>query len=354
MQEYLSQRFKELITRLIPKQAQNFLPVNQTSQFYYIYAFRDQTLYAYLVKSSKSLLDLLNHAVIPVPAMTIGVDNVIRPEKLSEQLSDIAELFAFEYDSNLDMSSIPAIFILESSQFMVSSFLINDSYLLLHNQRELSAVEVNMIHDASPFIAPDTITRVFTGSGFINKNDQNSPENISIIYARESYLESWVKAIKLSKLSLAYLGPSSPPLLNALYRLTRQDSVFVDVQRLSSRIYTLDTKNGLFEYPFPYGYAQFSDLNGESFNLVFFALQIRKTLKQMDLSERFQQAPIYLHGLPLVATKDDKIENVVVSTVDYLFRQSKIQIITSTLKEPLPDQISRELALSALFISENL
>jgi len=334
LQEYLSQRFKELITRLIPKQAQNFLPVNQTSQFYYIYAFRDQTLYAYLVKSSKSLLDLLNHAVIPVPAMTIGVDNVIRPEKLSEQLSDIAELFAFEYDSNLDMSSIPAIFILESSQFMVSSFLINDSYLLLHNQRELSAVEVNMIHDASPFIAPDTITRVFTGSGFINKNDQNSPENISIIYARESYLESWVKAIKLSKLSLAYLGPSSPPLLNALYRLTRQDSVFVDVQRLSSRIYTF--------------------LNGESFNLVFFALQIRKTLKQMDLSERFQQAPIYLHGLPLVATKDDKIENVVVSTVDYLFRQSKIQIITSTLKEPLPDQISRELALSALFISENL
>jgi hypothetical protein len=354
MQSYSPQKIKEWLSRHIPKQAQLLAPANQSSQLYCIFAFRDQSLHAYLAKSSKSTIDILNYLKLQVPAMTIGAENVIRPEQLAELLGDIAELFAFEYDSNLEPSSIPAIVILESSQFMVSSFLVNDCYALLQNERDLTSAELNKIRDTSPFIASDTITRTFSVGGSINSNNQNTPQYVSVMYARESYLRSWVKALKTSEMQLAYLGPSSPPLLQALSKLAKQDFVFVDVQRLSSRIYTLDTKNSVFEYPFPYGYAQFSDLNGEAFNLVSFALRIRKTLKQLDLPERFQMAPVYFHGLPLTSTKDEQVQNVVLSTVDYLFRHSNIHAMTSSLKVPLQDQVSRELVLSAIFISENL
>jgi len=323
---------------------------------YYVFALRDQRLYAFLISATDNSLFIHNSLYIEVPVMTIGAEGVIRPDLLSDQLKDIIAVFKHEYLRSADKQTpeVPAIVILESSQFLLNSINFTDNYSLLSKERGLSPIEFKQIADQSPYIATDTLSLTFSLTRLPITGNDISDYFTNIIYTRSTYLDSWINVLKSVNLPIAYLGPLCVPLVFSLGRLKNEFSIFVDIQKLFSRIYVISAKNYLFEYPFPFGYGQFTDPGADHFNIGLLVLRIRRSLSQQDLDNAICSAPIYFFGLPYTVSQIDLDSKITPSAVNHLFRQLKYKS-ASPKSDTLPlDQISKELAYSAFLISEGL
>jgi len=352
MKNLIFENFKSFFQGYLSSHNQ-FPHSNADDAYYYVFALRDQRLYAFFIGASNNSLFIHNSLYMEVPVMTIGAEGVLRPDLLSDQLRDIIAVFQYEYlrSSDKQVPEVPAIVILESSQFLINSINFTDNYSLLSKERGLSPLESKQIADQSPYIATDTLSMTFSLTDLPIIGNDISDYLTNVIYTRSTYLNSWINVLKSANLTVAYLGPLCVPLVFSLGRLDNEFSIFVDIQKLSSRIYVISSKNSLFEYPFPFGYGQFTDPGADHFNIGLLVLRIRRSLSQQDLDKAICSAPIYFSGLPYAVPDKDLDSRVNPSAVNHLFDQFKYKSV-SLKSDSLPlDQITKELACSAFLIS---
>jgi len=325
---------------------------DKDSQPFFVIAFSDQILYSLLIQCNNTKLSILNHIKLQIPVMTIGNEGVLSPASLSEQLKDIVEVFSHENSSDLT-KNIPIILLLESSQFMISSLSFEDSHSILCGERSLTHVEEKCISDTSPYIATDSIFRLFSLYN-LEGSQPDTQSQTNVLFSRKTYIESWINTIRMLSLPLAYIGPPSTPQLVYLNTINRLYTIYVDVQRLSSRICVLDPNNNLTGYPFPYGYSQFQDLSGNTFNLDLLSLRIRKALVQESLSEDIISAPIYFNGLPFSFERRSLPKNCYSSTTNFIFDQLSYKSENLSRVPLQSDHIALDIANTAFLISTRL
>jgi len=340
------------LSRLL-RRSRALLPSNSFSdndfQPFFVIAFSDQTLYTLLIQCSPVKLSVLNHITLQIPVMTVGKEGVLLPASLNEQLKDILEVFSHENGNDLT-KDVPIILILEGSQFMIHSFSFEDSYSVLCGERSLTHAEEKCISDTSPYIASDSIFRLFS----LCKLEGRQPDTLiqtNVLFSRKSYIESWINTITMLSLPLAYIGPTSTPQLMYLNTLNQPYTLYVDVQRLSSRICVLSSNNNLTVYPFPYGYSQILDLSGKTFNLDLLSLRIRKALVQESLSEDIISAPIYFNGLPFSFERKTLPKNCHSITTNTLLDKLNYKFENLSLEPLKSDHIALDIANTAFLIS---
>ena len=335
------------------RRSKALLPSNSFSdndfQPFFVIGFSDQTLYTLLIQCSPTKLSVLNHITLQIPVMTVGKEGVLSPTALSEQIKDIVEVFSHE-NSNRLIKDIPIILILEGSQFMISSFSFEDSYSVLCGERSLTHAEERCISDTSPYIATDSIFRLFSLCN-LEGRQPDAPLQTNVLFSRKTYIESWINTIRMLSLPLAYIGPPSTPQLMYLNNLNHLYTLHVDVQRLSSRISVLSPNNNLTGYPFPYGYSQFLDLSGNTFNLDLLSLRIRKALVQESLPEDIASAPIYFNGLPFTFERKILPKNCHSPTTNFILDKQGYRF-ENLSRDPLhSDPIALDIANTAFLIS---
>lgn len=283
--------------------AQGSLALNKSSalQRYYVFAYRDQQMFCYLLREKSGVVIVENYAMLDIPTTVVTDRGVANTSELSELLSDVINIFAHESKFE-NPELVPAVIILEPSQFFVDSFLFNNPSKTLENQNLLDSQELAKLLKKSPYLENETIYQLFSlrPSRFIS----NRPELLNVMYTNKPFLDSWADVFKISRLKLAYLGPSSVPVVSHLAKRSKLPFVFVDTQCTSSRIYVTSEAQQITDTKFAYGHSQFQSKADNQYNHNRFADQLTRKIYNFSEAKDEQFATVFYDGFPQNSNAD--------------------------------------------------
>ena len=273
---------------------ENMATNNDQSQLFIAIAFRDQSLYIYLVSDSTRQFTVIDFMELKIPSLVIGQDQVLRTEELAETISDAVEVFSHEYNARRSLDDIPALILLEPCKFDIGCVNLSEKLTNYSEaKKQINDKAKYEVFAQSPFIQDDTAYEPFTIS-----NNIDNITKLNIMYTSERFLRSWSNVVEAVGLKMAYIGSSSSPLLLNLAEANNQPCIMIDVQRLASRIYCINGKvDPIIELKFPYGYMQFMS-EGNIYSFERMRARLQTTIKQSDIPSHFQGAKVYISGLP--------------------------------------------------------
>jgi len=335
----------------LKSKSSQLLNSNGAIQRYYVFAYRDQQMFCYLLSNKGSLIRIENFITLDIATTVVTERGVADTKELAEILSDVVEVFAHEGKLE-NPELVPVISILEPSQFTVDCCTFENPSKTFENKNLLDTQELSSLIKKSPYLASETIYELFSldSSLFISK----IPSNINVMYTCKPFLDSWAEVLRLSRLKLAYIGPSSLPVISYLAKKNRDNFIFVDVQCTSSRIFTCSAKQQIVESKFAYGYSQFSSKANVSYDINMFDRQLSRKISALFGSNSEQNIKIFYDGLPRnPATETSQRSKAYcfgsVNDLDDISNSSKYQ--ASPQRNSLSDYL---LTVAQLIISEGI
>lgn len=291
---------REKLTSLLPKldfirsKSDNNNSTNsEKGQSFIVIAHRDQDLYVYLTRISPKEFKVINFIEYKPPSLVVGQDEVLRANELAETISDIVEVFMHENNESLPFDKLPVILLLEPSKFVISTLNFVEKSSFSEILSQLQNQEIYEVFSQSPFIQEDTCFEPFC----ISENIDNLAD-INVMYVSKNLLRSWSDVIQACGLKIAFIGPTTTPLLFDLAETTDSPCVLLDMQRLHSKIYCLNgQREPIVELKFPYGYMQFLS-NDNVFDTQLVHKRLQATLRQQDNLSHYQNAKILISGCP--------------------------------------------------------
>ena len=252
-------------------------------------------MFCYLLREKGGVVTTENYVVLDIPTTVVTDRGVANTSELSELLSDVINIFAYEAKFE-NPELVPAVSILEPSQFFVDSFLFNNPSKTLTNKDLLDSQELAKLLKRSPYLESETIYQLFSlkPSQFISSR----PELVNVIYTNKSFLDSWADVFRISTVKLAYLGPSSVPVISHLAKRSKAPFVFVDTQCTSSRIYATSKAQQITDVKFAYGYSQFQSKADNQYNLNMFVSQLTRKIDNSSETKDSPFATVFYDGFP--------------------------------------------------------
>ena len=139
----------------------------------------------------------------------------------------------------------------------------------------------------------------------------------------------WMDAIRVSGLSIAYIGPIITPIIYKHAEMKKLNNIYVVLEKLYSKVYQFE-KQTAYQYSLPFGTAQLCNSDDQNKNLILLSNQVANVLKANESNEQVDDKVIIPIGWPANKSQHYRLFN-------RNYEKAKISSLESTSKGHITD-----------------